>query len=314
MGRYLIGRLTGAAIALLGVSTLAFFATALAPGNPAAVLLGTMATPERVAVVSKQLGLDKPLPFRYVRWLEEAILGNLGTSNINLKPVTSLLADALPITLELAAISLFLAVLTGMPAGLFLAQRNDRRWARPVLACITLGVSVPGFWVGLMLIIFFAVGLGVLPSGGYMPVTEGLVLNLKHMALPALTLSIYLTPALVRFVRVTALRILREDYIKTARSKGISGNRILLYHVAPNTLIPTLTYIGLQLGVLVSGAIVIEVVFALPGLGRLGLNAVLNRDYPVIQGVVLVVASGYVIANLLVDLAYGFVDPRVRLR
>lgn len=182
------------------------------------------------------------------------------------------------------------------------------------MAAITLGVSVPGFWVGLILIVVFAVELRVLPSGGYVAFSNNTLANLRHMVLPAISLAIYLAPALVRFVRMAAQAVLREEYIDTARSKGISTGRVLFRHVAPNTLVVTLTYIGLQLGVLISGAIVIEVIFALPGLGRLGMSAVLNRDYPVIQGVVLVAATGYAVVNFLVDVTYGLIDPRIRTR
>jgi len=183
-----------------------------------------------------------------------------------------------------------------------------------LVAAITLGISVPGFWVGLMLIVLFAVTLGILPSGGFVPFSRSLAQNLSHILLPAVSLAIYMAPALVRFVRVTAQAVLREDYVDTARSKGISNARLLLRHVAPNTWINTMTYIGLQLGILLSGAIVVETIFALPGIGRLGLTAVLNRDYPVIQGVVLIASVAYVLVNLVIDLAYGLVDPRVRVR
>ncbi|MEP0323769.1 ABC transporter permease [Bauldia litoralis] len=311
---YVAGRMAGAALTLLCVSALAFFATALAPGNPAAVLLGTMATPERVEAVTRQLGLDQPLPTRFMIWLGETVQGNLGVSNLSHKPVTGLLRDALPVTLELAGLSLLLAVLVAVPTGLILAQKRDRWWSKPAMAVITLGISVPGFWVGLMLIVLFAVTWRILPSGGYVPVSRGLGLNLRSMILPTLSLAIYLAPALIRFVRVTAQSVLKEPFVDTARAKGLGNFRILFRHVAPNTWINTMTFVGLQLGVLISGAIVIEVIFSLPGIGRLGLNAVLNRDYPVVQGVVLVAAVGYVFVNLAIDLAYGLVDPRVRTR
>jgi peptide/nickel transport system permease protein len=314
MIRYLAGRLAGALLTLICVSALAFFATALAPGNPASVLLGNLASPERMAAVTRQLGLDRPLPVRYVVWFAETARGNLGESNLSHKPVTTLLAAALPVTLELTLLSLALAVVIAVPLGLVLAQQRGRWWTRPLMAGITLGISVPGFWVGLMFIVLFSVTLGVLPSGGFVPFSRSPAQNLSHILLPTLSLAIYLAPALVRFVRVTAQAVLREDYVDTARSKGISNARLLLRHVAPNTWINTMTYIGLQLGVLLSGAIVIEMIFALPGLGRLGLTAVLNRDYPVIQGVVLVASVAYVLVNLLIDLAYGLVDPRVRIR
>lgn len=314
MAIYLLVRILGGVVTLFCVSALAFFATALAPGNPAAVLLGNLATPERIAVVTEQMGLDKPLPIRYFIWLREMLQGNLGTSNLSFKPVNDLVLAALPPTLELAALSLALAIVIAIPMGLILAQNRDRWWTRPLSGLVTLGISVPGFWVGLLLIVVFSMTLKLLPSGGYVPMTRSVSGNLRAMILPVLTLAIYLIPSLVRFVRVTAANVLREDYIDTARAKGAGRWRILLQHVAPNTLIPTITYIGLQLGVLISGAIVIEIIFSIPGLGRLGMNAVLNRDYPVIQGVVLLAATGYVVVNLLIDLAYSLIDPRIRTR
>lgn len=312
MGTYLIGRILGGLATLVCVSALAFFATALAPGNPASVLLGNMATSERVEAVTRQMGLDQPLPTRYLIWLRETVQGNLGTSNLSFKPVNDLLMTALPPTLQLAFSSLIMAVVIALPLGLLLAQNERRWWSRPISALITVGISVPGFWVGLLLIITFSVWLNLLPSAGYIPLSRSIWGNLRSMTLPVITLTIYLVPPLVRFVRMTALEVLREAYVDTARAKGVRPSAILLRHVAPNTLITTITYIGLQLGVLISGAIVIEVIFSIPGLGRLGMNAVLNRDYPVIQGVVLVAACGYVLVNLAIDLAYVLIDPRVR--
>ncbi|MDW6023567.1 ABC transporter permease [Mesorhizobium sp. BAC0120] len=314
MAIYLVGRVLGGLITLFCVSALAFFATALAPGNPAAVLLGNLATPERIAVVTHEMGLDKPLPVRYGIWLQQTLKGNLGTSNLSFKPVNELLAAALPPTLELAILSLALAIVIAIPMGLLLAEKRDRWWARPIAGLITLGISVPGFWVGLLLIILFSVTFKLLPSGGYVSISRSPTGNLRAMILPVLTLAIYLIPSLVRFVRVTAANVLREDYIDTARAKGVGNARILLQHVAPNTLITTVTYIGLQLGVLISGAIIVEIIFSIPGLGRLGMNAVLNRDYPVIQGVVLLAATGYVVVNLAIDLVYSLIDPRIRTR
>lgn len=311
---YLLGRLTGGLVTLLGVCALAFFATALAPGNPATVLLGNQATPERIAAVTHQMGLDQPLPIRFAIWLGQTLQGNLGTSNLSFKPVNDLVLAALPPTLELALASLALAILVAIPMGLVLAQNANKWWSRPAASLVTLGISVPGFWVGLMLITIFSVTLGILPSGGFVPWSRSVEGNIRSMILPTVTLAIYLIPSIVRFVRVTAVAVLKEDYVDTARAKGVSPGRILMRHVAPNTLITTMTYLGLQLGVLISGAIVIEIVFSIPGLGRLGMNAVLNRDYPVIQGVVLIAASGYVLVNLLIDLTYAVIDPRVRTK
>ncbi|MCO5070911.1 MAG: ABC transporter permease [Rhizobiaceae bacterium] len=309
---FLLARLVGAVVTLFFVSALAFFATAFAPGNPAAVLLGNMATPERVEAVTRQMGLDQPTGIRYMIWLRETLSGNLGTSNLSFKPVNDLLAAALPATLELALASLLVAVVIALPLGLLVAQHRDSWWSRPTSALVTLGISVPGFWVGLILIVTFSVWLKLLPSAGFVPLSRSVAGNVRSMILPVTTLAIYLIPSLVRFVRVAAIDVLRESYVDTARAKGVGPWAILLRHVAPNTLITTITYIGLQLGVLISGAIVVEVIFSIPGIGRLGMNAVLNRDYPVIQGVVLVAATGYVAVNLLIDIAYALIDPRVR--
>ena len=314
MVKYLFGRAIGGVFTLFAVTALAFFATALAPGNPAAVLLGNMATPERVEVVTRQFGLDQPLPVRYGLWLRQILEGNLGTSNLSFKPVGDLLLAAAFPTIQLAALSLFVAVVVAIPLGLLLAQNRNRWWSGPAASLITLGISVPGFWVGLMLIVLFSVTLKLLPSGGYVPPTKDLLGNIRSLVLPVATLAIYLIPSLVRFVRVTAIGVLREDYVDTALAKGLRPSAILFRHVAPNTLLTTITFIGLQLGVLISGAVVVELIFSIPGLGRLGLNAVLNRDYPVVQGVVLVAATGYVAVNLLIDMTYALIDPRVRTR
>jgi peptide/nickel transport system permease protein len=313
VGAYLVRRLTSTVIALAGVSVLAFFTTALVPGNPAEVLLGSEATPARLAAVTHELGLDRPIWIRYLLWLLRAARGDLGISTLSQQPVTALLASALPVTLELSLFSLALAAAFALPGGLWLGERNRSWWVRPIMFTVTVGVSVPGFWVGLMLIVLFAVKLGVLPPGGYVSLGEDLPGNLKDMLLPSVTLALYLAPPLIRFLRASTVGILREDYVKVAHAKGMSGWRVLLRHVAPNALIPALTYLGLQLGVLISGAIVTEVIFALPGMGGLGLAAILDRDYPVVQGVALIVAAGYVLANLLVDLAYTLIDPRVRV-
>jgi|ERR1051326_5147442 peptide/nickel transport system permease protein len=314
MLRYLSGRAAGALAALFGVTLLSFFTAALIPGNPAYVLLGSYATPDRVAALTRDWGLDAPLPIRYLTWLRHALAGDLGESVFSKQPVTAFLANSLPVTLELSLMALTLALAVAIPLGLLLAFNSRRWWSRPLMLISTVGVSIPGFWTGLLLVLLFAVKLQVLPSGGYVAFTEDPAGNLTHMALPTLTLAMFLAPPLVRYLRSSAVAILSEPYVKTARSKGISTARLLTRHVAPNALIPMLTFLGLQIGTLISGAIVTEVIFALPGMGRLGLDAILNRDYALVQGVVLVVAAGYVVTNLAVDLLYGLVDPRIRVR
>jgi peptide/nickel transport system permease protein len=310
---YLLRRVMSAALALLGVSILAFCTTALVPGNPADVLLGTYASPERVREVTHQLGLDRPLPIRYYHWLDGVLHGNLGESTLSHQAVTTLVVDALSVTFELALFSSLIALVVGVPIGLVVGSRNDRRWTRPVMFAVTVGMSVPGFVTGLILIIVFSVELGWFPPGGYVPFTSDPAENLRSMVLPSIALALWLAPPLARFLRATTVGVMREDYLTTARSKGMSGRRLLMRHVGPNAGIPMITYFGLQLGTLIGGAIVTEVIFSLPGMGRLGLNAILDRDYPVVQGVVLVVACGYIVVNLLIDLLYGVIDPRVRV-
>ena len=310
---YLLRRLVSALLALLGISVLAFCVTAFVPGNPAEVLLGTYATPASVAQVTHTLGLDKPLPARYLYWIREAVQGNLGESTLSHQEVTSMVWDSVKVTLELSALSLLIALLTALPLGLLIGSKNDRWWSPYAMFLVTVGMSIPGFVTGLILIIVFAVKLRWFPAGGFVPLVDDPVGNLKSMVLPSVALAFWLAPPLTRFLRATTVGVMREDYLTTARSKGMTNRRLLVRHVAPNAGIPVITYLGLQLGTLIGGAIVTEVIFALPGIGRLGLNAILDRDYPVVQGVVLVVAAGYIFVNLLIDLLYGVIDPRVRV-
>jgi peptide/nickel transport system permease protein len=310
---YLTRRIVSAALALVGVSVLAFCTTALVPGNPAEVLLGAEATPQRVAQLTRQMGLDRPLPVRYFYWLRSALEGNLGHSTLSGQAVTTLVANGLKVTLELSVLSVIVALLIAIPLGLLIGSKNDRWWTPHVMFALTIGMSVPGFVTGLILIIIFSVKLGWFPAGGFVPFTADPVGNLKSMVLPCTALALWLAPPLTRFLRANTVGVMREEYVKTAISKGMTNRRLLVRHVAPNAGIPMITYLGLQLGTLIGGAIVTEVIFALPGMGRLGLNSILDRDYPVVQGVVLVVAAGYIIVNLLIDLLYGVIDPRVRV-
>jgi peptide/nickel transport system permease protein len=312
LGPYIVRRLLGGAVTLLGVSVLAFLTTALIPGNPADVILGSYATPQRVRAVTASLGLNQPLPVRYGKWLWALLHGNLGASVFTQQKVAVLLGQALPVTLELTILAIMLTVVVGVPLSLLLAKGSHTWWVRVLSGVMTLGVSVPGFVIGVLLIIAFAVEWHLLPSGGYVSFAQSPAQNLKDMVLPTVTLAAYIGPALTRFMRARAVDVMHEEFIEVARAKGISQVRLFLRHIAPSTALQSLTYFGLQVGTLVSGAIVTEVIFSLPGMGQTGLNALLDRDYPVVQGVVLVVGTGYVLINLAVDLLYGVVDPRVR--
>jgi len=312
LARYLRRRAIGGLMTIIGVSILAFATTALVPGNAAEILLGTYATPERVRALTQQMGLNQPLPVRYGKWVWAVLHGSLGSSVLSQQRVTAILGRALPITLELTLFSVIVSLVVAVPLGLLLAEKGEKLWSRPALGALSIGISVPGFVFGILLIIAVSVEVHLLPSGGYVSLTSSPVQNLRDMVLPTATLSIYVAPALTRFVRARGVDVLREDYIDVARAKGISRRRLLFRHVAPNTAVMSLTYFGLQVGTLLSGAIVTEVVFSLPGIGATGLNALLARDYPVVQGVVLVVGIGYVLVNLAVDIIYGLIDPRIR--
>ncbi|HKG24406.1 MAG TPA: ABC transporter permease [Thermomicrobiales bacterium] len=311
---YFAQRLIGLLPVLLVVSVVAFLTTALVRGDAAGVMLGQNATPERVALVRKRFGLDKPLPVRYAKWMTQVVQGNLGRSVLNQQPVTSLIGSALKVTLEQLVLSMLMATLIALPVGVVAAIRNGSWLDQTLMGGVLIGTSVPTFWLGLMLTYLFAVRWHVLPPSGFVPFSEDPIQNLKYMILPTVALGIYLAGPLARFVRSSLIDTLHQPYIVTARAKGLHERRVVRRHALKNALIPTVTFAGLQVGALIGGAIVTEVVFSLPGMGSLALNGILNRDYPIIQGVVLTVACGYVLINILVDIVYLLLDPRISFK
>jgi peptide/nickel transport system permease protein len=311
MGAYLARRLVGLIPVLLVISVVAFLTTALVRGDAAEVVLGQNATPERVAVVRARFGLDRPLPVRYVKWMTQVLQGNLGRSVLNQQEVTSLIGGALRVTLEQLVLSMLLAVVIALPVGALAALRNGTWLDQLLMWTVLIGTSLPTFWLGLMLTYLFAVRWHVLPPSGFVPFTEDPIQNLKEMILPTFALGVYLAGPLARFVRSSLIETLRQPYIVTARAKGLRERRVVRRHALKNALIPSVTFAGLQVGALIGGAIVTEVVFTLPGMGSLALNGILNRDYPIIQGVVLTVACGYVLINILIDFVYVLLDPRI---
>jgi peptide/nickel transport system permease protein len=312
MGTYLARRLIGLVPVLLIISLVTFLTTALVRGDAASVILGQTATPERVAEVRQRFGLDRPLPIRYVKWMAQVLQGNLGQSVLNRQDVTSLIARALRVTLEQLVLSMLVAALIALPVGIVAAVRHGTWLDQLLMGMALIGTSVPTFWLGLMLVYLFAVRWRLLPPSGYVPLTEDVVGNLKSMILPAFALGVYLAGPLARFIRSSLIEVLRQPYVVTARAKGIHERRVVRRHALKNALIPTVTFAGLQVGALLGGAIVTEVVFSLPGMGSLALSAIMNRDYPVVQGVVLTVACGYVLINIVVDVVYVLLDPRIR--
>jgi peptide/nickel transport system permease protein len=313
LGAYLIRRLLGLIPVLLIISVVTFLTTALVRGDAASVLLGPTATPERTAEVRKRFGLDQPLPIRYVKWMGQVVQGDLGSSILNRQSVTSLVGSALRVTLEQIVFAMLIAAVIALLVGIAAALWRDTWVDRFLMGFALIGASVPTFWLGLMLIYLFSVRWKLLPPSGFVPFSQDPAANLRSMVLPAFALGIYLAGPLARFIRSSLIEVLQTQYVTTARAKGLAERRVVRGHALKNALIPTVTFAGLQVGGLIGGAIVTEVVFALPGTGSLALNGILNRDFPVIQGVVLVVACGYVLINIGVDLVYVLLDPRIAL-
>ena len=311
MTRYLASRFAGMAVVMLLVATLVFFVTRLAPGDPAAVMLGEQATAADIAQLRASYGLDKPLPVQFAYWLKELARGNLGQSIFLQRPVTQALWERAEPTLFLTLFSIAIATLIGVPCGIVSAVWRGHAIDQVLSGFAMLGASIPSFWFGLVLMQIFAVALGWFPVAGYGDPGVPLGDRLHHLVLPAIVLGVVNSALILRFTRASMLDVLGEDHIRTARAKGASEARVILHHALRNALIPVLTVLGLTFALLIGGAIVTETVFGLPGIGNLVVSAVLRRDYPVIQGALLVIAALYVLINLAIDLLYLVVDPRV---
>ena len=308
-----IRRLPSLVLTLLLISLATFVVVQVIPGDPAQLILGTEAPPEALADLRAQMGLDRPLPLQYLSWLSGVLRGNLGVSLRHGRPVATLIAERLPVTLSLAVLSLALAVLVAVPLGVLAAIRQHSALDYGVLVFAQAGLALPSFWIGILLILLFALSLRWLPSGGYAPWRENPLDALRSLVMPVLALGLPVAGVLARLVRASMLEELASNHIRTARAKGLSESQVIVRHVLRNALIPTVTLLGLQLGFLLGGSIVVEQVFALPGLGRLVLFAINNRDLPLIQGLVLFIAVLVVGINFLVDMAYTWLDPRISL-
>jgi peptide/nickel transport system permease protein len=310
---YLLRRLWQSALTLVLATIVVFLGVRALPGDPALAFAGEERDPASLAAIRAQYGFDDPLVVQYGTFVANSLQGDLGRSTRTDIPVTEMLGAALPVTLELAVLSLAVAIVIGVGAGVLAAVRQGRpaEWAANAVAL--LGLSVPNFWLGLILILYLAVGAGLFPASGYVPFTEDPLANLHHLVLPALVLGTGLAAVVMRQTRSSMLEALGADYIRTARAKGLGPRALIGRHALRNSLVVVVTIVGLQLGGLISGAVVTERIFGLPGFGKMTLDAVFQRDYPVIQGVVLVTASAYIIVNFLVDLAYSLIDPRIRV-
>jgi peptide/nickel transport system permease protein len=297
---------------LLLLSMASFALVHVIPGDPALVMMGGEGTAQAVAELREQLGLNRPLPVRYLEWLGQIARGDLGQSLYNKTRVSEELLWRMPTTLALVALALLFSLLIGIPAGLLSAAfRNS--WIDHAARLLTLvSLSLPSFWLGLMLIILFSLKLDLLPIVGYEPITRGVGRALPYLILPSLSLGAYLAALLTRLTRSSMLEVLGQDYVRTARAKGLRGRAVLMRHALRNALIPIVTVIGINVGILLGGSAVIETVFVLPGVGQLVVRSLYNRDLPVIQGLILYVAVVYVLVNLLVDILYTYLDPRLR--
>jgi peptide/nickel transport system permease protein len=314
MGAFLLRRAGQSLVTLVLATIVVFFGIRALPGDPALALAGEERDPTALAEVRAQYGLDQPILVQYWRWVTEVAHGNLGESLRTGISVSETILSRVPVTLELALLSLLVAIVFGVGAGVLAAVRRGSwtEWLANLAAL--LGLSVPSFWLGIMLILVFAIILGWLPASGYVSPLTDPVGNLQRMVLPSLVLGAQFAAILMRQTRSAMLQSLGADYVRTARAKGLSERQVVFGHALRNSLITVLTLLGLRLGLLISGAIITEQVFVIPGFGRLLVEAVFTRDYPIIQGVALVSAAAYIFANLAVDLLYSVANPRIRLQ
>src|SRR5215831_8598469 len=302
---YAARRLALAVPLLLGMSVLVFGLIRLVPGDPAVVVLGYKATPEAVRALREEFHLDEPLPRQYLTWLAGVARGNFGLDFRQNEPIGRMILDRLPVTAELTLLATACAALIGVPLGLLGGGHRGGVADRASLTIGLVGISIPDFWLGIMLILLVSLGFGLLPSSGFVAFTESPVDNLLHLALPALTLA---------FSRAAVLDTVHCGFVQYARAKGLAERAVLFRHVLPNAAIPIVTVLGLQVGYMLGGAIVVETIFTLPGVGRMTLDAVLERNYPVVQSTVLVIGAMFMLVNLATDILYGIIDPRVTRR
>ena len=297
----------------LGITLVVFAAMKLIPGDPIIALLQDSYTEELAAELRVQLGLDRPLPVQYAIWLRDLFSGNWGTSIISRQPVLDEILQRLPITIELLILALFFALVIAIPIEIISAVKRNTMIDYSAMTFAMLGISLPEFFLGALLLIFFSLGLQWLPATGYVPFFEDPVDNLRHLLLPALTLGMTRAALIARLMRNSMLEVIRQDYIDTARAKGLSEFIVINKHALKNALIPTVTVVGLQIGYLIGGAIIVESLFAIPGIGSFGIDGILQRDYPMVQAFSVVAASGFIFTNFVVDVVYTFLDPRIRV-
>ena len=314
MTGYILKRTLGAIVVMWAVATLVFFMLRILPGDPLAAMLFDAGDPAAADELRIKFGLDQPMYVQYWKWFTLMLQGDLGNSIYGSRiPVSQILLEAAPRTMSLAILAVFVAVIIAIPAGLLSALKRGQPVDHGVTFIAFLGLSMPDFWLGILLIILFAANLGWLPAIGYTPLSEGFWPWLSHLILPAIAAGTAFSAIIARMVRSSMLEIMGTDFIRSARAKGLSTWTVVMRHAFPNALIPVITVMGIAFGLLMASAVVVETVFAIKGLGRVLIEGILNRDYPVVQGAILAVSFIFVFVNLAVDVLYGVIDPRIRV-
>ena len=311
---FLIRRVAISVVTLFLITLIVFTGVRIIPGDPARVMAGTDADEAGLQEVREKYGLNDPIPMQYFHWIRLALRGDLGESIRTREPVVKTVATKLPITIQLACFSLIIAIGIAIPAGVFSALRRNTIWDLMANAVSLCGVSIPTFWLGIMLILFVSVRLHLLPASGFVPFFQDPLGNLERMIMPAFVFGGALAAVLMRQTRNSMIEVMSANYIRTAYSKGLAEPVVVFGHALRNGLIPIVTILGLQMGALMGGAVVTEQIFVVPGFGRLIVEAVFTRDYPLVQGVVMITASSYVLINLLVDVSYSVLNPRIRVK
>lgn len=297
---------------IFGISIIAFFLIRLVPGDTITALLGANYNEEQALILRAKYGLDEPVVVQYLIWLKNVFAGDFGISFFTKEPVVKIILERLPVTFELMFISLLYSVFIAIPLGTIAALKRNSAADYGASIFGLLGVSIPNFWLGILLISFFSLKLRWLPSGGYVGFFENPIENIKFMIMPSIALGTAVGAVIMRMTRSSMLEVLGQDYIKMADAKGVTSKRLIIHHALKNSFVPVVTVLGIQMGYLLGGSVVIEKIFSLPGIGQLSLQAITNRDYSLLQGCILLIASGFVIINLIVDIIYAFLDPKIR--
>ena len=312
MSRYLFGKFIASIFVLFGVSVFTFALVRLVPGDPVRTMLGTDDFGNRADEIRRLYGLDRPWPVQYGDWLAQAVRGDLGTSIRTGLPVGESILQRLPVTLELTLLAVLLGLVIGVPFAILAAQARGRFTDSALSVLVLSGISMPGFWLATLLVLAFSLTLRWFPPIGYIPLAENPVENLRRMVLPAISLGVAFGATTMRFTRSSLLEVFNQDYIRTARAKGLRERLVTYRHALKNALIPVVTVTGIQIGRLIGGTVIIEQIFALPGIGRYVFDAISQRDYPIIQGTVLFFTLVFILVNLTVDILYGVIDPRIK--